>query len=118
MARYYARIGKIARPETLEVLELSEKQSQDDIYQCDNMSVNTGTQNQPESIDFLLERKRVADNENLENINRSRLKVKQTNTVLKELGREMKRLEVGGDFLRTVRNNLDEMDRNFWDWLL
>ena len=117
MARYYARFDKNTRTAAFDAEKLSEKQPHNSSYQRDFIPVETGTQNQPESVGVLLEKKRQADSLNLENIGRSRLKMEQTNNILENLGSEMKRLEVEGDFLRTVRNNLDEMDRNFWDWL-
>jgi len=118
MARYYARIGESTGVGSVRALVTSEKQVKDDVYLGDDISGAIGTQDQPDAIALLLDKKRRADCESLVAINESRLKMQKTSVALEKLRKDLKKLEVGGEFLRAVRNNLDEMDRNFWSWLL
>jgi hypothetical protein len=112
MARYYKRIDEIFQADAL-------KQRVPDEGEAGNSSEGEGhpdTINSPASSG--LTDTALPDTQKYLNvIEKSKRKLNKISTSFSLLDEDMKKLEDDGHLLSTVRENLDNLGRNFWEYL-
>ena len=118
MARYYTRMEEIFKTEVTGQNELADGQTVDNSHECGIISGSIAGAGRLNSVTAPLDTPRLDMREYMNNIKKSRRKVKQISNVINKFDDNMKELENEGQLLITVRENLDNLGLNFWDWLL
>lgn len=104
MARYYTRIDEIFRTEPSSDGRPRGGRPADDSLEGIEKSALADTTRPPAR-------------EHMDIINESRLKVNRISTIFSKIDDEVRKLETDGRLLSAVRENLDGLGRDFWDWL-
>lgn len=118
MADYYTKIDRIFQADVTSTLQATEGKATEYPIETSKEYDYPDSQRQSKPADRNHGEEYSSDEKNLEVILETRLKMEQICVVISHLDDDMKKLEDDGELLVAVRKNLNDLGRNFWDWLL